>query len=56
MVSFSFSASVSIAGVDGECIVKSKGDGDVEIKNIICPTNIKEYVIRTEEDFIIKEV
>ncbi len=45
---------MSIEGFDGECIVKSKGN--IEIKNINCQSNIKAYVLQTEEDFIIKQI
>lgn len=47
---------MSIEGFDGECIVKSKGNGNLEMKNINCLSNIKSYVLQTEEDFIIKTI
>ncbi|MBE7023325.1 MAG: hypothetical protein E7412_02550 [Ruminococcaceae bacterium] len=47
---------MSIEGFDGECIVKSKGNGNIEIKNINGLSNIKAYVLQTEEDFIIEKI
>ena len=45
-----------IDGFNGECLIKSRSAGDVDIRDIVCALPEKRYVLQTDEDFFIKKI
>jgi hypothetical protein len=47
---------MKIEGFDGGYLIKSKGIGTVDIREVDCPLAHTAYVIKTEQDFIVKPI
>lgn len=41
---------------NGECIVRSKSEGEVVLKDIDCPTELEAEVLKTQEAFVIASI
>lgn len=47
---------VQIDGFNGACLIKSKGVGEVDIRNVDCSLAKETYVVQTDEDFVIEQI
>ena len=47
---------VRIEGFGGDCLVRSRSEGEVEIKDIACDPPLKAHTIHTDEEFQIKRI
>lgn len=47
---------IQIDGFHGACLIKSKGVGEVDFRNVECSLPRETYVIQTDEDFVIKKI
>ena len=45
-----------VDGFNGECLIKSQSDGDVDIRDVFCALHEDRYVSQTDEDFVIKTI
>ena len=47
---------LDVEGFTGECLVRTRSDGDVAIKNLTCQTAPAAQVLHTDEEFQIKRI
>lgn len=43
---------MTVDGFSGVCMIRSKGDGDAELKRIICDSDLQAEILYTDEDFV----
>ena len=49
-------AQMYVDGFDGTCLIRSKGIGEISVRDVVCDLPEEAYVERTDEDFIIKKI
>ena len=47
---------MTVNGFGGECLIKSKGEGKLELENVTCPLKEDAFVQYTEENFIVNRI